>query len=251
MMDIDYTNKTVLVTGATRGIGKSIADLLYESGANLFLTGTKKTEIEILNASMRELDINRMHYMQVDFTDEESMSGFCDRLSSLDRIDVCINNAGINLINDFCNVSLDEFMRIMQVDLLSAYQILKLVVPKMKQNKYGRIVNIASIWSVISRPGRSSYTTAKNAIIGLTKGLAVELAPHNIMVNAVSPGFTLTELTKTTNTHEQIKELENKIPAKRMATPQEIARVVTFLCSEYNSYMTGQNITVDGGYTNV
>lgn len=251
MMNIDYTNKTVLVTGATRGIGQSIADLLYESGANLYLTGTKKGEVDELNSRVQKMGIERVHYLQVDFLDKDSMSDFCDELACLDRIDACINNAGINQINEFCEVSSDEFMRIMQVDLFSAYRILKYVVPKMKQNKYGRIVNIASIWSVISRPGRSSYTIAKNAVNGLTKGLAVELASHNVMVNSVSPGFTLTELTKMTNTLEQIEELEGIIPARRMATPLEIAQVVAFLCSEYNSYMTGQNITVDGGYTNV
>lgn len=120
----------------------------------------------------------------------------------------------------------------------------------MKAQNYGRIVNIASIWSVINRPGRSSYGISKNAIHGLTKALSIELAQYNIMVNSVSPGFTMTELTKTTNTKEQLVELAGRVAAHRLAEPQEQANVVAFLCSEQCSYMTGQNLVVDGGYTN-
>ena len=104
---------------------------------------------------------------------------------------------------------------------------------------------------MITRQGRSSYTLSKNAITGLTKTLAIEWAQYNVLVNAVSPGFILTELTKSTNTPEQLLQLESQIPAKRMAEPIEIANVVAFLCSNMNTYLTGQNITVDGGYTNV
>jgi 3-oxoacyl-[acyl-carrier protein] reductase len=138
-----------------------------------------------------------------------------------------------------------------QINLFGPYKTLKIVGNKMINNNYGRIVNVASIWSVITRPGRSVYTTTKNAIIGITKTLSVEWASYNILVNAVSPGFTLTELTKNTNTEEQIKFLENTIPAKRMCQPIEQARIIAFLCSDLNTYMTGQNIVVDGGYTNV
>ena len=250
-MNIDYTGKTVLITGGTRGIGKAIADCLYEAGAELYLTGTKSEEIERLNKEMRNKNIQRVHYLQVNLSDNESIRIFSEKISQIEKIDVCINNAGINLINEFDKVLFEEFMKVLQVDLVGTYQVLKAVVPKMKKQHYGRIVNIASIWSVITRSGRSSYTTAKNAVVGLTKNLAVELAPYNITVNAVSPGFTLTELTKTTNTKEQLMEMEEKIPAKRMADPKEMAYVVAFLCSNFNSYMTGQNITIDGGYTNV
>ena len=121
----------------------------------------------------------------------------------------------------------------------------------MKKNGYGRIVNITSIWSVITRPGRSIYTTAKFAIAGLTKTLAIELAEYNILVNSVGPGFTITELTATTNTSEEIKKITDIIPIKRMAQPIEIANTILFLCSDLNTYLTGQNIIVDGGYTNV
>jgi len=250
-MVIDFTNKTALITGATRGIGKSIADCLYEAGANLILTGTNKEEIDHLNLENKEKGIINIQFLQADFSDTKSTEVFLKKLNEYEIIDICINNAGVNKINDFNDTTDDDFEWIHDINLKVPYQILKVVGPKMIRNNYGRIVNVASIWSVITRPGRSMYTSSKNALVGLTKTLAVEWAAHNVLVNAVSPGFTLTELTKTTNTLEQLKNIESIIPAKRMAEPIEMARVISFLCSDLNTYLTGQNITIDGGYTNV
>jgi 3-oxoacyl-[acyl-carrier protein] reductase len=250
-MQIDFKNKTALVTGATRGIGQSIADCLYKAGANLILTGTKKEEIDKLNYQIQEKGVNRITYIQADFSDQESTELFLKKLDEYKNIDICINNAGVNRVLDFVDTTFDDFTWINDINLNVPYKILKVVGPKMIANKYGRIVNVASIWSVVTRPGRSMYTSSKSALVGLTKTLAIEWAANNVLVNAVSPGFTLTELTKTTNTKQQLKELETIIPAKRMADPDEIAKVVAFLCSDLNSYLTGQNITIDGGYTNV
>lgn len=249
-MVIDFTGKTALVTGATRGIGKAIADTLWQSGAEVYLTGTKQEEIDALNQEVKVQGIERKHYLCVNLSNEDSLNKFLQELEKIPQIDICVNNAGINIVRDFCEVSFEEFLKVQKVNVFGPRQILNVVVPKMKANKYGRIVNIASIWSVINRPGRSSYGISKNAIHGLTKALSIELAADNIMVNSVSPGFTMTELTKNTNTPEQLVELGNKIAARRLADPQEQANVVAFLCSEQNSYMTGQNLVVDGGYTN-
>lgn len=248
-MDIDFTGKIALVTGATRGIGKAIADTLWQSGASVFLTGTKQDEIDRLNAEVREQGIERKHYLCVDLSDDFSVRGFLMELNEIERIDICVNNAGINIVRDFTEVPFEEFLKVQQVNVFGPRQILNVVVPKMKANNYGRIVNIASIWSVINRPGRSSYGISKNAIHGLTKAISVELAEYGIMVNSVSPGFTMTELTVRTNTAEQLEMLSKKIAARRLANPQEQANVVAFLCSEQNSYMTGQNLVVDGGYS--
>jgi 3-oxoacyl-[acyl-carrier protein] reductase len=250
-MKIDFTNKTALITGATRGIGKSVADCMHEAGANLILTGTKKVEIDRLNADIKERGIRNIHYLQADFSCSDSTNAFLKNLEQYPQIDICINNAGVNKIDEFNNATIDDFNWINDINVKVPFQILKVVGPKMVTNNYGRIVNVASIWSVITRPGRSIYTLSKNALVGLTKTLAVEWAPHNILVNAVSPGFTLTELTKNTNTLEQLAAIEEIIPAHRMAEPDEIAKVIAFLCSDLNSYLTGQNITIDGGYTNV
>ena len=249
-MNIDFTGKTALVTGATRGIGRAIADLLYQSGAKLYLTGTDSEMITKLNQNLLEKGITGIRYIAVDFTDDKSTEFFLKQLQSIPQIDICINNAGINIVNDFETVTDEEFMKVQKVNVIGPRRILNVIAPKMKAQKYGRIVNVASIWSVINRPGRTSYGISKNAVVGLTKSLAIELAPYNIMVNAVSPGFTMTELTIGTNTPEQLAILESKIAAKRLAQPMEQANVIVFLCSELNSYMTGQNIVVDGGYTN-
>ena len=249
-MVLDFTGKTALVTGATRGIGKAIADTLWASGAEVYLTGTKQDEIDFFNNELSQNGIKRKHYICVDFSNEESLITFLEFLSSIERIDICVNNAGINIVRDFCEVSYEEFIKVQQVNVFGPRQLLSVVVPKMKNHRYGRIVNIASIWSVINRPGRSSYGISKNAIHGLTKALSIELAEYGIMVNSVSPGFTMTELTKNTNTKEQLVELANKVSARRLADPQEQANVVAFLCSEQCSYMTGQNLIVDGGYSN-
>jgi 3-oxoacyl-[acyl-carrier protein] reductase len=250
-MIIDFTNKTALITGATRGIGKSIADCMHDAGANLILTGTKIEEVNKLNEESINKGVRNIQYLQADFSNPVSTEAFLKKLATINQIDICINNAGVNKIDDFINTTLEDFDWITEINVKVPYQILKVIGPKMIANNYGRVVNIASIWSVITREGRSMYTLSKNALVGLTKTLAVEWAQHNIMVNAVSPGFTLTELTKATNSLEQIHAIEKIIPAKRMADSFEIARVVAFLCSDMNSYLTGQNITIDGGYTNV
>lgn len=249
-MVIDFTGRTALVTGATRGIGKAIAETLWASGADVYMTGTRQDEIDALNNEIIAKGISRKHYLCVDLSNDKSLESFLSEIEKLAKIDICINNAGINIVRDFCDVPFEEFMQVQRINLFGPRRILNVVIPKMKANKYGRIVNIASIWSVINRPGRSSYGISKNALHGLTKALSVEVAEHNIMVNSVSPGFTMTELTERTNTKEQLVELGDKVAARRLADPQEQANVVTFLCSEQNSYMTGQNLIVDGGYTN-
>lgn len=220
-MVIDFSGKTALVTGATRGIGKAIADTLWSSGAEVYLTGTRQEEINGLNAEVKAQGIKRKHYLCVDLNNEFSLMNFLMALNEIERIDICVNNAGINIVREFSEVSFEEFMQVQKINVFGPRQILNVVVPKMKANRYGRIVNIASIWSVINRPGRSSYGISKNAIHGLTKALSVELAEYGIMVNSVSPGFTMTELTVRTNTPEQLVELGNKVAARRLADPQE------------------------------
>lgn len=251
MTKIDLTNKTALVTGATRGIGQVVADYFYKAGANLILTGTKANEIAQKQRHVNAKGINNIEYLHADFADKASTENFLQRLDEYKQIDICVNNAGVNKVMDFVDTTLSDFEWLQNINLNVPYRILKIIGPKMIKNQYGRVVNIASIWSVITRHGRSMYATSKTALVGLTKTLAVEWAEHNVLVNAVSPGFTLTELTKTTNTPEQLSAIEQMIPAKRMAQPIEMARVIAFLCSDLNSYLTGQNITVDGGFTNV
>jgi len=247
-ISINLSGKTALITGGTRGIGKAIADRFLEAGASIILTGTKASEVDKLNAENKS---DKITYLQIDFTDKSSVETFVNKISAYPKIDVLINNAGVNKIALNTETTDEDFDLINDINVKGPYILCREVSKIMKNNGYGRIVNITSIWSTITRPGRSIYTTAKFAIAGLTKTLAIELAPYNIMVNSVGPGFTLTELTATTNTPDEIKKITDMIPIKRMAQPVEMANVVLFLSSDLNSYLTGQNIIVDGGYTNV
>jgi 3-oxoacyl-[acyl-carrier protein] reductase len=248
-VNIDLSGKVALITGGTRGIGKAIADRFLDAGASVILTGTKAAEVEKLNTENSTPET--VSYLQVDFTDESSVAAFVNKIQQIGKIDILINNAGINVITLNTETSNADFDLLNDVNVKGPYILCREVSKLMKQHGYGRIVNITSIWSAITRPGRSIYTTNKHAIAGLTKTLAIELAEHNILVNAVGPGFTLTELTATTNTPEELKKITEIIPIKRMAQPVEIANLILYLSSELNSYLTGQNLIIDGGYTNV
>jgi 3-oxoacyl-[acyl-carrier protein] reductase len=245
---IDLSGRIALVTGGTRGIGKAIVQLFFDAGATVIVTGTKTDEIE----SLKKNNVSdRMHYFQVDFSSESLITDFLQYINKLEAIDILVNNAGVNRINLNTETSDEDYDFLTSINLKAPYMICREVSKVMKRNNYGRIVNITSIWSTITRPGRSLYALTKTGIVGLTKTLSVELAEYNIMVNAVGPGFTMTELTATTNTVEEIEKISSIIPVKRMAQPVEIANLVSFLCSDLNSYLTGQNIIIDGGYTNV
>ena len=245
---IDLSGRTALVTGGTRGIGKAIAALLLSAGAKVIVTGTKEQVIEKLNA---ENLLDKLTYLQVDFSYESSTLDFLQKLNTYSVIDILVNNAGVNRINPNMETTSEDFDVLNNINLKAPYLLSREVSKLMKLNNYGRIVNITSIWSKVSRPGRSLYSLTKWGIAGLTQALSVELAEHNVLVNAVGPGFTLTELTTSTNTPEEIEKISNLIPMKRMAQPEEIANLVLFLCSDLNSYVTGQNIIIDGGYSNV
>ncbi len=240
---MDFSGKTVFVTGATRGIGKAIAEAFETAGARLVLTGTKATTIAAPAAAYPD-----RRYIAADFTIPESLSTCLDTIAGL-PIDVCVNCAGANRIKPIHECSDADYDYIHTLNLKAPYAIIRTVSRGMAERGCGRIVNIASIWSDITKPGRSLYTTAKTGLIGMTRAVAVELAPRNILVNAVSPGFTRTELTAASLTPDEQRTLAGQVPLGRFGEPCEIADVVLFLASNRNRYITGQNIIVDGGFT--
>lgn len=215
-----------LVTGGSRGIGKVVVELLKEQGYDVY--APTRQELELAS--------------------DESILAFTKQHAQ-EKFDVIINNAGINDIHEIDEITDDEIERTMKINLIAPMKLLRAFVPAMKQQNYGKIVNIGSIWGVVSKGGRVMYSASKHGIHGITKTLAVELAPYNILVNTVCPGFTLTELTYKNNTPEQIKEISKDIPMGRMAQPKEIAKIICFLVSKENTYLTGQQIAVDGGFT--
>lgn len=217
--------KRVLITGGSRGIGKAIADLFRER------------RWEVLTPTRQEMNLS----------DSQSIADYCASLDG--TIDAIVNNAGINNIATLDKLDEDLFGEMLQVNLKAPVQIVRCLQDKLKKNSIAHVVNVSSIWGFVSKEGRLGYAAAKTGIIGATRTMALELGRDNVLVNAVAPGFVNTELTKQNNTPDQIAEIESKLPLGRMAEPEEIAKFVYFLASDENTFITGQTILIDGGYT--
>ena len=244
---MDFSGKKVLVTGATRGIGAAIADAFADAGATLILTGTQQDVIDELNAQCS----TEREYWCVDFNDRSSLDAFCARLEGIDRLDVCVNNAGINRLNPIDKIDTDDLDAVLDINLRAPFLVSRSVSRLMKRQGSGRIINIASIWSVITKSGRAAYTASKFGLVGMPKTLAADLGGDGILVNAVAPGFIMTDLTTQSLAPEEQQQLSGEVPLGRFGQPEEIAQVVLFLASDLNTYISGQNIVVDGGFTSV
>ncbi len=248
---IDLSGKTVLITGGTRGIGAAIASMFAAAKADLIITGTQADGVSRRVEKLKSITSGTVQGLVADFTESESLEALCTRIRGLSSLHILINNAGTNLIVPIDEVKGGDLDRIVSLNLRAPILLSKEAAILMKRAHWGRIVNVGSIWSVITKPGRAIYTASKFGLVGLTKATAVDLGPYNILVNTLSPGFTLTELTKTTLSVEEQKRLAQQVPMRRFAEPEEMARVALFLCSELNTYITGQNIVVDGGFVSV
>jgi 3-oxoacyl-[acyl-carrier protein] reductase len=224
-MKLDFSNKKILVTGGARGIGLAISEIFGRLGGNVIALNSEDCDFE-------NDDIKEFLKSSGDFND----------------IDILINNAGINEIDYFEELDESDFDRVMKVNVKAPLILSKYVIKNMIKNNWGRIINISSVWGTKSIERRTAYTTSKYALKGMTKTMAIEFAKKNILVNSVSPGFTNTELTSKILSEEQKDSLIKKVPMGRMAEPNEIANIVTFLCSDLNTYITGQDIVVDGGF---
>ena len=244
-MKIDFSNKTVIVSGGTRGIGAALVKLFFNCNAQVIATGTDLETIEKLNAQSED----RIKYLHLDFVSNQSVKACISNIVKLEKIDVLINNAGVNKIDSIDKIEEDDWDWINHVNLRGPFLLTKLVSKIMKKKSQGKIVNISSIFGVVSKPKRAAYSTTKWGLIGFTKAVAIDLAPYNILVNAVSPGFVDTQLTRSILGEKGIKKITETIPQKRLATVEEIAKTVVYLASDHNTYIAGQNIIVDGGFT--
>lgn len=247
---LDFEDRIAVITGSTRGIGKQIANDIHSLGGTVIMTGTHAEQVELLNKQARE-NGDRKYYFCVDFTSEDSVNRFLTDLNAYTRIDVLVNNAGLNKHNSVDNINTEEWNDMLAVNLTVPFKLIRGISPKMKNNGYGKIINIASIFSKISKERRTCYTATKFGVDGLTVGSSNDLSRFNIMVNTVSPGFIMTDMTRKNLTPIEIEQLTDQIPAKRMGQAEDISKVVLFLASDLNSYITGQNIVIDGGFLNV
>ena len=232
--------KKVLVTGGTRGIGHHISQVFCDHGAEVHVTGTKKQGKHLGGAI----------YHACDFTEQDELNSFCATLGEL-GIQILVNNAGVNSPAPFTDIASAEFLRVQQVNLYAPFRICQAVLPGMQSDQWGRIVNISSIWGIVSKEQRAPYSASKFGLDGMTVALAAEVAQQGILANCVSPGFIDTELTRKALGEKGISEMVEKVPIRRMGNCQEVARLVLWLCSEENTYVTAQNIAVDGGFSRV
>jgi len=244
-MDLDFSDKISLVTGASRGIGLRIAQDLANRGSKLIVTATSEKS----KSKLQKLLGADIIFIPVDFLLEKSTEDFFNKLNEINKIDICINNAGITRHNHTFDATENEWDSTHKVNIRAPFLVSKAVAKKMKENSYGRIVNISSIWGHHTRLDRAAYSSSKYGLRGLTSSMAVDLAKHNILVNAVSPGITKTDMVTSIYSKEILQNFAAKIPLGRLATAKDISNVVLFLSSSFNTYITGQSILADGGYT--
>jgi 3-oxoacyl-[acyl-carrier protein] reductase len=227
----------VLITGATRGIGKSIAEKYKKEGYYVIGTGSKPFNAEYLD-----------EYLCSDFTDPSQLELLSHNVKD-QNIDILINNAGINIINDFCKINPADFDMMHRVNVYAPFILSQAALPGMVEKGWGRIVSVSSVWGKISKQGRASYSATKFAIDGLTLAMANEFASQGILCNSVSPGFIDTTMTWSNLGEEGVKKMLENVPIKRLAKVDEIANLIYMLGSEENTYISGQNIAIDGGFT--
>ena len=219
------SSRTALVTGGSRGIGVAIADALRGSGVDVLTPGRDT----------------------LDLSDAASVEQWLAAHGG--RLDIVVNNAGINVLDEPESITPENWAQMVQVNLTAPLQVIQGAAPGMKERGWGRIVNISSIFGVVTKERRGAYSMVKSGLNGLTRTAAVELAPSGILVNSVCPGYVATDMTRQNNPPDVIRQIEATIPAGRLAEPAEIARFVAWLCSEENTYLTGQTLVVDGGFT--
>jgi len=231
-----------VVTGGTRGIGIAIAEQLHQAGVAVTVTGTKeKNQTQIFE---------HFQYYKVNFLDQAEVEPFVKVLSEK-KPDILINNAGINEVGEFANYKLEAFKNIQKVNLEVPFQLCQAVLPGMKEKGWGRIINVSSIYGLVSKEYRAAYSASKFGLDGLTAALAAEVARYGILANCVAPGFIETDLTRSVLGEQGMKEISTRIPMGRLGKPEEIAAFVTWLVSPLNTYISGQNLAIDGGFTRV
>lgn len=220
------SGKIAFVTGGSRGIGKGICDILKKNGA------------EVVAPTRGELDLS----------DRTSIEKYLGN-HTLIRPDIFIHCAGINMLAGIDEISNEILDKVFQVNYCAPVQLLHEFSKTMKEKKYGRIVFVSSLYAIISRERRIAYSSSKNALTGLMKSMALEMADQNVLVNCVAPGYVMTDMTRKNLSQEEIDDIPKNIPTHRFQTVDDIANMCLFLCSDMNKSITGQLIAVDGGFS--
>ena len=220
----ELQGKKALVTGASRGIGAAIAQAFREAGAEVLAPGRELCDLDSLEATARFL---------------ETLQG---------EPDILVNCAGTNRLAGLEDLEPGLLAQALRIHLETPAMLIRALSPAMARKRWGRILNIGSIWGRVAKPRRGAYAAAKAGMEGLTRVLALELAPDNVLINVLAPGFVDTELTRANNPPAELQALEAAVPLGRLAQPSELAQAALFLCSPRNAYITGHTLVADGGY---
>jgi NAD(P)-dependent dehydrogenase (short-subunit alcohol dehydrogenase family) len=245
----DLQNKAALVTGASKGLGKAMALALAEAGVKL---GLVSRDEKLLGEVAAEIAAggSEAAVFPTDVADEAQVLALEKAVAArFGRIQILINNAGINLRKPITDFTLEEWNRIQTVNVTGAFLMCRSFVPHLRGQGYGRIINMTSIMSHISLPGRTAYSTSKATLLGFTKALALELAPEQITVNGISPGPCTTEINRPLLENPELAQFFlSRIPVGRWGRPEEIGQLALFLCSDAGGFITGTDIVIDGGW---
>ncbi|MEI8596104.1 3-oxoacyl-ACP reductase FabG [Photobacterium sp. Hal280] len=235
--------KVALVTGASRGIGRAIAEILVERGATVVGTATSESGAEAISAYLGD----KGKGLALNVTSQESIDTVLKQIKEeFGDVDILVNNAGITRDNLLMRMKDDEWQDIINTNLTSIFRLSKAVLRSMMKKRYGRIISIGSVVGTMGNAGQANYSAAKAGVIGFTKSMAREVASRGITVNAVAPGFIETDMTKALNDEQRASTL-SAVPAGRLGEPREIAAAVAFLASDDAGYVTGETLHVNGG----
>ena len=240
---INLKNLNIVLTGATGGIGNSILEKLVDAGANVVATGTNEEKLNSIKNKYKSVKIQKF-----DISKHKEIENFINKVSdeSGNKIDILINNAGVTSDNLSIRMKEEEWKKVIDINLTSAFLLSKNVIKKMLKNKKGKIINITSVVGHTGNIGQANYTASKAGLVAMSKSFALEYGKKNINVNCVSPGFITTNMTNKID--ENYKEtLKSRIPLDRFGDPKDVANTVLFLCSNLSDYITGETIHVNGG----
>jgi 3-oxoacyl-[acyl-carrier protein] reductase len=239
----DLTGKTALVTGATGGIGGSIARALHKQGATVAISGTRKEALDQIAADLKE----RVHVLPCDLSDKDQVEALVPQAEeAMGKLDILVANAGITRDNLFVQLRDEDWDTVINVNLTATFRLSRAAMKTMMRRRFGRIIGITSVVGVTGNPGQGNYTAAKAGMIGMMKSIGKEYARRGVTANCVAPGFIATPMTDKLN-DKQREAILQMVPSGRLGTPDDIAAAVVYLASDEASYVTGQTLHVNGG----
>ena len=239
----ELTGKTALVTGATGGLGGSIARALHKQGATVAISGTRKEVLDQLASELKE----RVHVLPCDLSDKDQVEALVPQAeAAMEKLDILVANAGVTKDNLFVQLRDEDWDAVININLTATFRLSRAAMKTMMRRRHGRIIGITSVVGVTGNPGQGNYTAAKAGMIGMMKSIAKEYAKRGVTANCVAPGFIATPMTDKLN-EKQREAIMTMVPANRLGTPDDVAAAVVYLASEEASYVTGQTLHVNGG----